>query len=138
MVQNITRSVHDLVAEADAAVTRLSIAEALAMRGRADVQFIDVRDVRELAETGRIPGARHVPRGLLEFWIDPKSPYHKPFFAEDKTFVFYCAGAWRSALAAKTAQDMGLAPVAHLEGGITAWIEAKGPVELPPPEKGGG
>ena len=136
MVQNITRSVHDLVAEADAAVARLSIAEALEMRGREDVQFIDIRDVREVARTGRIEGARHVPRGMLEFWIDPESPYHKPFFAEDKTFVFYCAGAWRSALAAKTAQDMGLAPVAHLEGGITAWIEADGPIEAPR-EKGG-
>ena len=91
----------------------------------------DWRDVREVAKTGRISGARHVPRGMLEFWIDPKSPYHKDFFAEDKTYVFYCAGAWRSALSAKTAQDMGLAPVAHLEGGITAWIEADGPIDPP-------
>ena len=131
MPQNITRSILDLVAEADAVVETMTIAEALTKQGGEDIQLIDIRDVREVAKTGRITGARHVPRGMLEFWIDPESPYHKPFFAADKTFVFYCAGAWRSALAAKTAQDMGLAPVAHLEGGITAWIEADGPIDPP-------
>ena len=131
MPQNITRSVEDLVAEANREIRTLSVAEAQEMRGRDDVQFIDVRDVRELAEGGRIPGARHVPRGLLEFWIDPASPYHKPFFAEDKTFVFYCAVSWRSALATRAAQDMGLAPVAHFEGGFNAWKEAGGPIEAP-------
>lgn len=131
MTQNITRSVEDLVAEANKGIRTLSVEEARAMHGRGDVQFIDVRDVRELAETGRIPGARHVPRGLLEFWIDPASPYHKPFFAEDRTFVFYCAVSWRSALSIRVAQDMGLAPVAHLQGGFNAWKEAGGPVEPP-------
>jgi len=131
MPQNITRSVEDLVAEANREIRTLSVAEAQEMRGRDDVQFIDVRDVRELAEGGRIPGARHVPRGLLEFWIDHASPYHKPFFAEDKTFVFYCAVSWRSALATRAAQDMGLAPVAHFEGGFNAWKEAGGPIEAP-------
>ena len=131
MPQNITRSVEDLVAEANRDIRILSVAEAMALHGRADVQFVDVRDVRELAKTGRIPGARHVPRGLLEFWIDPKSPYHKPFFAEDRTFVFYCAVSWRSALAARAAQDMGLAPVAHFEGGFEAWTAAGGPVQAP-------
>ncbi len=131
MPQNITRSIHQMVAEADAAVPMVGLDEGLAMQGRDDVLFVDIRDVREIARTGRISGARHVPRGMLEFWIDPESPYHKPFFAEDKTFVFYCAGAWRSALAAKTAQDMGLAPVAHLEGGIKAWIEAGGAIDPP-------
>ena len=131
MAQNITRSVHEMVAEADAAVASIAIDEALGMLGRDDVLFIDIRDVREVARTGRIKGARHVPRGMMEFWIDPESPYFKPFFGEDRTFVFYCAGAWRSALAAKTAQDMGLKPVTHLEGGITAWIEADGPIDPP-------
>ena len=136
MGQNITRSVLDLVAEADAAVDRFSIAEGLEMLGRDDVLFVDIRDVREVAKTGRIMGARHVPRGMLEFWIDPASPYHKPIFAENRTFIFYCAGAWRSALSAKTAQDMGLRPVAHLEGGIGAWIDANGPID-PPRERSG-
>jgi len=131
MPQTITRSVEDLVAEANREIRVLSVAEAVALHGRDDVLFVDLRDVRELAKTGRIPGARHVPRGLLEFWIDPKSPYHKPFFAEDRSFVFYCAVSWRSALATKAAQDMGLAPVAHFEGGFEAWTEAGGPVEPP-------
>ena len=131
MPQNITRSVEDLVAEASETIRTLSVEEAKEMHGRDDVQFVDVRDVRELAESGRIPGARHVPRGLLEFWIDPRSPYHKPFFAEDVTFVFYCALSWRSALATRVAQDMGLSPVAHFEGGLDAWKEAGGPVEPP-------
>ena len=131
MTQTITRSVEELVAEASKEIRTLSVEEAKDMLGRDDVQFVDVRDVRELAETGRIPGARHVPRGLLEFWIDPKSPYHKPWLAEDRTFVFYCALDWRSALATRAAQDMGLAPVAHLAGGFEAWVEAGGPVEEP-------
>ena len=131
MPQNIRKSVMAMVAEADAQVRKVEVDEALGMHGRGDVVFVDLRDIREIARTGRIAGARHVPRGMLEFWIDPESPYHKPFFAEDKTFVFYCAGAWRSALAAKTADDMGLGPVAHLGGGIQAWIDADGPVDPP-------
>lgn len=131
MPQKITKSVEDLVAEADASVRLVSLEEARDMTGRDDVQFIDVRDVREVAKTGRIAGARHVPRGMLEFWIDPQSPYHKPVFDRDATYVFYCAGAWRSALAAKTAQDMGLQPVAHMEGGMKAWLEAGGPIDPP-------
>ena len=131
MPQTIRKSVMALVAEADAQIDRLEIDRALALHGSDDAVFVDLRDIRELARTGRIAGARHVPRGMLEFWIDPESPYHKPFFAEDRTFVFYCAGAWRSALAAKTADDMGLAPVAHLAGGIQAWIDAGGPIDPP-------
>ena len=131
MPQNIRKSVMAMVAEADAQIRKVEVDEALALHGRDDVVFIDLRDIRELAKTGRIAGARHVPRGMLEFWIDPESPYHKDFFAEDRTFVFYCAGAWRSALAAKTADDMGLAPVAHLGGGIQAWIDAGGPIDPP-------
>jgi len=131
VTQNITRSVLRMVAEADAAVRTLDVAEARALHGRPDVIFIDLRDIREVAKTGLVAGAHHVPRGMLEFWIDPESPYHKPVFAEDATFVFYCAGAWRSALAAKTAQDMGLAGCAHMAGGIKAWIEAGGPIDPP-------
>lgn len=136
MPQTITRSAMDLVAEANAAVRTLDINEAIALHGREDVAFIDLRDPREVAKTGRIKGAHHVPRGMLEFWIDPKSPYFKPYFGEDKTFVFYCAGGWRSALSAKTAQDMGLKPVAHIAGGMKAWLEAAGPID-PPKEREG-
>ncbi|RWD92804.1 rhodanese-like domain-containing protein [Mesorhizobium sp.] len=91
--------------------------------------FVDLRDPREVERDGKIPGAKHVTRGMLEFWIDPESPYHKPFFASGKTFVFFCAGGWRSALATKTAQDMGLTPVKHILGGYTAWKAAGLPVE---------
>lgn len=135
MPQTIKKSAMDLVAEANATVRTLDIAEAIAMHGRDDVIFIDLRDIREVSQTGRVAGAHHVPRGMLEFWIDPRSPYHKPFFAEDKTFVFYCAGGWRSALAAKTAHDMGLKPVAHIKGGMKAWIEARGPIDPPKESK---
>ena len=109
----------------------MSVEDAIALHGRSDVVFVDIRDVRELAREGRIPGAFHCPRGLLEFWVDPQSHYHKPVFTEDKRFVFFCAGGLRSALAAQTAQRMGLKPVAHIAGGFGAWCEAGGPVRAP-------
>ncbi len=118
-----------LLDAANAEITSLSAAEVRALGERGEITLVDLRDRRELEREGRIPGAFHCPRGMLEFWIDPESPYHKPIFAEPHRFVFYCASGWRSALATKTAQDMGLAPVAHLAGGFTAWREAGGPVE---------
>ncbi len=123
--------IKEMVAAAEREIETLPVAEALALHGRDDVCFVDLRDPRELAREGRVPGAVHCPRGLLEFWIDPESPYHKPVFAEEKRFVFFCAMGWRSALATKTAADMGLAPVAHIGGGFTAWREAGGAVEPP-------
>lgn len=131
MALNITRTVIQMVSEANEQVEEISVANALGLVKHENILFIDVRDIREVAKTGRVPGARHVPRGMLEMWIDPETPYHREFFAEDRKFIFYCASAWRSALAAKTAQDMGLTPVAHLEGGINAWIDAGGPIEPP-------
>lgn len=118
-----------LLDAANAEITTLSAAEVRALGETGEITLVDLRDRRELEREGRIPGAFHCPRGMLEFWIDPESPYHKPIFAEPRRFVFYCASGWRSALATKTAQDMGLAPVAHLAGGFTAWREAGGPVE---------
>jgi rhodanese-related sulfurtransferase len=129
MPQTITRGYKTLLAEANAKIRTLPIGDALALHGRDDVVFVDLRDPRELEREGRIPGAVHCPRGMLEFWVDPDSPYHKPVFAQDKTFVFFCAAGWRSALSAATAQDMGLQPVAHVEGGFTAWKNAGGPVD---------
>ena len=117
-----------LLDEANAEIETLSVEQALTLLGREDVVFVDLRDPRELEREGRMPGAFRCTRGMLEFWIDPESPYHKPVFAEDKRFVFFCAGGWRSALAAKTAQDMGLEKVAHVEGGFGAWKKAGGPV----------
>ncbi|MEZ0171388.1 rhodanese-like domain-containing protein [Microvirga sp. TS319] len=130
MPQTITRGYKTLLDEASAKIETLPIQEAIALHGREDVVFVDLRDPRELEREGRMPGAVHCPRGMLEFWIDPESPYHKPVFNQDKTFVFFCAAGWRSALSAATAQDMGLKPVAHVEGGFTAWKDAGGPVEV--------
>ena len=129
MPQTITRGYKALLDEANAKVETIPAAEAVSLLGDGSVVFVDLRDPRELEREGRIPGAVHCPRGMLEFWIDPESPYHKPVFAEDKRFVFFCAGGWRSALSAATAKEMGLQPVAHIEGGFTAWKNAGGPVE---------
>jgi rhodanese-related sulfurtransferase len=131
MPQTITVHVDELVAAAEREVETLSAAEAVGLHGRPDVVFVDIRDVRELDREGRVPGAFHCPRGLLEFWVDPQSPYHKPVFAQDKRFVFFCAGGLRSALAAQAVQRMGLKPVAHVAGGFGAWKAAGGPVDAP-------
>jgi rhodanese-related sulfurtransferase len=133
--QKITTGVHDMVEAAERDVETLSTQDAIALHGNDDVVFVDIRDIRELNRDGRMPGAFHCPRGMLEFWIDPGSSYHKPVFAEDKRFVFFCAGGLRSALAAQTAQRMGLKPVAHVGGGFGAWKKAGGPVDTEPPAK---
>ena len=135
MAPTITRGYKALLDEAHAKIKTLPVDDAVALHGRDDTVFVDLRDPRELEREGRIPGALHCPRGMLEFWIDPDSPYHKPAFAQDKTYVFFCAAGWRSALSAATAQDMGLKPVAHIEGGFTAWKKAGGPVEGSEPSK---
>jgi rhodanese-related sulfurtransferase len=135
MAQNITTRVAALVAAAEREIETLPAADAKALHGRDDVVFVDLRDIRELTREGRVPGAFHCPRGMLEFWIDPESKYHKQAFAQDKRFVFFCAAGQRSALATQTAQRMGLKPVAHIAGGFTAWKEAGGPVETAEPAK---
>lgn len=138
MPQQISTGFRALVDAAEREVENLSVEDALKLHGRDDVVFVDLRDIRELNREGRMPGAFHCARGMLEFWIDPESPYHKPVFAQDKRFVFFCAGGWRSALAAQTAQHMGLKPVAHVRGGFGAWKKAGGPVDLPDPESEAG
>lgn len=129
MPQKITLGHQALVDAAEREVETISVQEALKLHGRDDVVFVDIRDIRELNRDGRVPGAFHCPRGMLEFWIDPASKYHRPVFAEDKKFVFFCAGGLRSALAAQTAQRMGLKPVAHIREGFGGWKEAGGPVQ---------
>jgi rhodanese-related sulfurtransferase len=131
MPQTITTGYKALVEAANREVETLPTADAIKVAGDPDVVLVDIRDIRELQREGRVPGAFHCPRGMLEFWIDPNSQYHKKIFAEDKRFVFFCAGGLRSALAAQTAQRMGLKPVAHIEGGFSAWKKLGGPVELP-------
>lgn len=124
----ITKGHKALVEEAAAEIMTYSIDEARAKLADPDVQFVDIRDVRELEREGIIPGAFHAPRGMIEFWIDPASPYFKPIFGEPKEFIFFCAGGLRSALTTKTVQDMGLGPVADIEGGFGAWRAAGAPV----------
>jgi rhodanese-related sulfurtransferase len=134
--QKITTSSKSLVDAAKRQIEEISAAEAVKLVGRDDVVLVDIRDPRELERDGKVPGAFHMTRGMLEFWIDPDSVYFKPVFGEDKKFVFFCAGGLRSALAAKTAQDMGLRPVAHILGGFKAWKDAGGPVEDGEPSAG--
>ena len=139
MPQKITLGFKDMLKAAEAEIGTMPANEAVTLQGRDDTVLVDLRDPREREREGIIPGAFHCTRGMLEFWIDPESPYHKPVFAQDKRFVFFCAGGWRSALAAQTAHRMGLKPVAHIEGGFKAWREAGGPVEKlePKPAKKG-
>ena len=129
MVQNITIHVDDMVAAAEREIENLPAAEAIKLHGSGDVTFVDLRDIHELDRDGRVPGAFHCPRGMMEFWLDPASKYHKPMFATDRKFFFFCAAGARSALAAQMAQRMGFRPVAHIAGGFGAWKTAGGPIE---------
>ncbi len=135
MTQPIRQSIKSMLAEANAQIETMKVADAIAASGRDDIVIVDLRDPRELEREGKIPGAFSCTRGMLEFWIDPESPYAKEVFQQDKKYVFYCASGWRSALATKTAQDMGLPRVAHIEGGFSAWRDAGGPVEKVEPRK---
>jgi rhodanese-related sulfurtransferase len=118
-----------LIEEAEKNIETLSVEEVAGLLGDETVTIVDIRDIRELQREGKLPGAVHAPRGMLEFWVDPDSPYHRELFSEDKKFVFYCASAWRSALATQTVQQMGMNNVCHMGGGFTAWKEAEQPIE---------
>ena len=135
MPQNITTGYKALLEAAEREIETLPVEEARSSCTAATTSCSSTSaNPRELQRDGKVPGAFHCPRGMLEFWIDPESPYHKPQFARGQEFVFFCAGGWRSALAAQTAQRMGLKPVAHIRGGFGAWKTAGGPVEAPPPK----
>ena len=125
----ITKSSKFLVDEAKKQISNISANEALKLHNDKNYLFIDLRDIRELQSSGKIKEAKHVPRGMLEFWIDPESPYHKDFFSKNYNFIFYCASGWRSALSTLTVQKMGLKNVSHIEGGFTHWLEINGPIE---------
>jgi rhodanese-related sulfurtransferase len=135
MPQKIIHGYKELMAKAEAEVESIAAADALALHKRDEVVIVDIRDIRELERDGRIPGSFHAPRGMLEFWVDPESPYHKPIFAEDKTFIIHCASGWRSLLATQALQRMGLKPVKNMTGGFTAWKEAGGEIEKLPEKK---
>jgi rhodanese-related sulfurtransferase len=134
MTQTITRGIKAMIDEASAQIETMDVQAVMDAAARGDVVIVDIRDPREIERDGRIPGTFSCTRGMLEFWIDPESPYTKPVFQQDKKFIFHCAGGMRSALAAKTAADMGLKPVAHMAGGFAAWRDAGGPVEKVEPK----
>ena len=125
----VTKGIKELLAEANAVVRTVPTAEAVGLHGQEGVTFVDLRDPRELERDGMIPGAFHAPRGMLEFWVDPESPYFKPVFEQqpNKRFILYCAADWRAVLSAATLSEMGLANVYHLEGGFGTWKKAGRP-----------
>ena len=125
----ITKGIKELCAEAEAVVETWTVDQARGHLEDEDVVFVDIRDIRELWREGAIPGAVHAPRGMLEFWIDPESPYARDVFQSGKRFMFFCAGGLRSALAAKSVQEMGLSPVCHMAGGYSAWKKVDYPTE---------
>ncbi len=129
MAQNITLGIKTLCEEAEKEIETVSVDDVKKIQGDEGVVLIDIRDIRELQRDGKVPGAFHCPRGMVEFWIDPASPYHKEVFAQDKKFVFFCGGGMRSALAAQSANAMGLKPVCHMAGGFKAWKENGGTIE---------
>jgi rhodanese-related sulfurtransferase len=124
----LKRGYKQLIEDALERIHTLSVDEAQTKLGDPGVVFIDIREAKELEREGFIPGAFNAPRGMLEFWVDPESPYHKEIFAPGKHFILYCQSAWRSALATATLLDMGLTPVSHIEGGFSAWKKAGAPI----------
>jgi rhodanese-related sulfurtransferase len=135
MPLKLKKTVKELVAEANAEIETIDAKTAIKLKEDPEVLLVDLRDIRELSRDGKVPGALHAPRGMLEFWVDPESPYYREVFGSGKKFIFFCAGGLRSALAAQTVQRMGLEPVAHIEGGFRAWKEAGGAVEPGSPSK---
>ena len=131
----ISRGVKQLIAEAETRSTGISIEAAKKRFGDDKTVFVDIRDVRELEREGMIPGAFHAPRGMLEFWVDPESPYYKPVFADDKTFILYCQADWRGTLAAAALGEMGMTNVLHLEGGFGEWRKSGAPTGPKPESK---
>ena len=125
----------ELIARAMAEIETVPLEKAQKLLTDHNTVFIDIRDVRELEREGMIPDAFHAPRGMLEFWIDPDSPYYKPIFTDGKRYVLYCASAWRSALATHALKNMGLPGVCHLEGGFSAWKKAELPIQEKSSEK---
>lgn len=122
------KTVKQMLADADAAVPRITPEKAKAMVGKPDVLFLDVREPSEVATTGKVPGAVAIPRGLVEFRADPESPVHDAKFDRAKTVIAYCASGGRSALVGKTLKDMGYSNVLNL-GGFKGWLDAGGPTE---------
>ena len=133
-MKKLKKSVNEMVSAAKARIIEITAEEAKKCFADDDVLIVDIRDVRERQKLGFIPGSYHAPRGMLEFWIDPESPYHKEIFGEDKRYIFHCAAGWRSALAVATLNDMGF-EAEHISDGFAGWIKTDGPIEYPKAKK---
>nr|WP_319383036.1 rhodanese-like domain-containing protein [uncultured Roseibium sp.] len=132
-MKKLARSAASMVADARSRIEEVEVRDLIAAMDDPGVVIVDIRDVRERQRSGFIPGSVHAPRGMVEFWVDPESPYFKDVFGEDKRFVFHCASGWRSALTVATLQDMGF-DAAHLREGFSEWVKQGGPVEMPEPK----
>lgn len=128
-MQKLTTTAAEMVAKARSEIREIETLELIGMLDDPNVVVVDIRDVRERQRGGFVPGSFHAPRGMIEFWVDPDSPYFKPIFGEDKQFVFHCASGWRSAITTATLQDMGF-DAAHLREGFSTWEKHGGPVEF--------
>ena len=128
-MKKLKKTVKNMVAEAKSKINEIDAKEAIKFFNDENVIFIDIRDIRERQKLGFIPGSFHAPRGMLEFWIDPESPYFKDIFNTNKKYIFHCAAGWRSALAVSTLNDMGF-EASHITDGFAGWVDEKGPVEF--------
>ena len=128
-MKKLKKTVKSMVAEAKSKINEIDAKEAIKLFNDENVIFIDIRDIRERQKLGFIPGSFHAPRGMLEFWIDPESPYFKDIFNTNKKYVFHCAAGWRSALAVSTLKDMGF-EASHITDGFSGWVNEKGPIEF--------
>ena len=133
-MRKLRKSSKDMVTDARARIEEIETADLIARLDSDEVIVVDIRDVRERQRTGFIPGSVHAPRGMVEFWVDPESPYYKDVFGQDKKYVFHCASGWRSALTVATLQEMGF-EAAHLREGFSTWEQHGGPVEQYPPRE---
>jgi len=130
MAKPLKKSVAEMVKAAKAGISEITAKQALELYREENIVIVDIRDIRERQKLGFIPGSFHAPRGMLEFWVDPQSPYFKEIFGQDKRFILHCASGWRSALSAATLQEMGF-DAEHIQDGFSGWLEAEGPVEMP-------
>ena len=134
-MQKLKTTAAEMVAAARTRIEEVETQDLIALVDDPDTVIVDIRDIRERQRTGFIPGSVHAPRGMIEFWVDPESPYHKDVFAQDgKRYVLHCASGWRSALTVATLQDMGF-DAAHLKDGFSDWVGKGGPVEKPDPRR---
>jgi len=132
MANSLKISVAEMVKSAKAGINEITAKQALELYQDENIVIVDIRDIRERQKLGFIPGSYHAPRGMLEFWVDPQSPYFKEIFGQDKRFILHCASGWRSALSAATLNEMGF-EAEHISDGFSGWLEAEGPVEMPSP-----